>query len=343
MLVSVIVPVYNVERYLRECLESILAQTYNELEVILVDDGSTDGSGKICDEYAEKYDHFSVIYKKNEGLGMARNTGLEHMRGDYVTFVDSDDYIEPTCIQTLMENLIKHQVDMCKGGSRRITNDKKILSEDAYIDEVYKDRNARELLLPRMIGSSPDKKDSIGKSVCGVVFSCNPIRKYKLRFFSEREMIEEDLVFHIDYMQHAKGACLIKEVVYNYRYNTNSLTTSYRKDRFEANCRFYLAMLKKLTQLQYDEMTVMRLKRNFFVSLRGTIFQETKKISGKSFTARIQRIREICSDRVVREAIETYPIERLDIFQKFFLYLIRRRAAVILYFAVGLKNNLSKK
>ena len=116
MLISVIVPVYNVERYLRQCLDSLINQTYNELEVIMVDDGSKDSSGKICDEYSEKYDNFKVVHKENAGLGMARNTGFEHIKGEYVTFVDSDDYLEPDCIATLYNELRNKDVDMCKGG-----------------------------------------------------------------------------------------------------------------------------------------------------------------------------------------------------------------------------------
>ena len=94
-MISVIVPVYNVERYIRQCVESILEQTYADLEIILVDDGSTDGSGSICDEYKLKDNRVVVIHKCNGGLSEARNAGLDIARGEYIGFVDSDDYIEP--------------------------------------------------------------------------------------------------------------------------------------------------------------------------------------------------------------------------------------------------------
>ncbi|HFR3426712.1 TPA: glycosyltransferase, partial [Streptococcus suis] len=100
-LVSVIVPVYNVENYLSQCLDSIIHQTYKNLEIILVNDGSTDGSGKICDDYAAKDGRIKVIHQENGGLSDARNKGLDLMTGQFVTFVDSDDYLENNCIHTL--------------------------------------------------------------------------------------------------------------------------------------------------------------------------------------------------------------------------------------------------
>ncbi|HFI0794571.1 TPA: glycosyltransferase family 2 protein [Streptococcus suis] len=109
-LVSVIVPVYNVEKYLVQCIDSIINQTYQNLEIILVNDGSTDNSGKICDEYAKKDSRIKVIHKENGGLSDARNKGLDFMTGEYVTLVDSDDYLEHNCIENLyiyMQKLVK--------------------------------------------------------------------------------------------------------------------------------------------------------------------------------------------------------------------------------------------
>ena len=102
-LLSVIVPVYNVENYLSRCVDSILSQSGVTLEVLLVDDGSTDASGKICDSYAARDDRVKVIHKENGGLSSARNTGLDRASGDYVTFVDSDDYLEPEAYGPMLD------------------------------------------------------------------------------------------------------------------------------------------------------------------------------------------------------------------------------------------------
>lgn len=110
--ISIIIPVYNVEKYLKTCLDSVINQTYQNLEIILVDDGSTDNSGKICEEYKRADSRIIVIHKKNEGLSMARNNGLDIASGEYISFIDSDDYISKNMMETLYNRLLKTQSDM---------------------------------------------------------------------------------------------------------------------------------------------------------------------------------------------------------------------------------------
>ena len=111
-LISIIVPVYKVEKYLRRCIDSILAQTYQNIEVLLVDDGSPDNSGAICDEYADKDSHVRVFHKPNGGVSSARNLGLMEAKGQYIGFVDADDYIDKTMYEVLLDNLLQEQADI---------------------------------------------------------------------------------------------------------------------------------------------------------------------------------------------------------------------------------------
>ena len=104
-LISVVIPVYNVKPYLERCINSVVNQTYKNLEIILVDDGSTDGSDKICDDYSKKYKNIEVIHKKNGGLSDARNVGIENAHGQYIQFIDSDDYVNNKMIEILYNNL----------------------------------------------------------------------------------------------------------------------------------------------------------------------------------------------------------------------------------------------
>ena len=134
-LVSIIVPVYNVEKYLDQCVNSLINQTYDKIEIILVDDGPKDNSGRLCDEWAKKSNKIKAVHKKNAGLGMARNTGLEHVTGNYVMFIDSDDYLAENVVEKLLEKLLTEKVDAAFTGMIRF-NDDKILSE---VDRKYKD------------------------------------------------------------------------------------------------------------------------------------------------------------------------------------------------------------
>ena len=119
-LVSIIVPVYNVEKYIHKCLNSILNQSYYNLEVILVDDGSTDKSGEICDEYALLDKRIHIIHKENGGLSSARNAALDIVSGEYIAFVDSDDWIEREMIEKLVEKAIEEEADMVQCGFRYV-------------------------------------------------------------------------------------------------------------------------------------------------------------------------------------------------------------------------------
>ena len=115
--ISVIVPIYNVEQYLEECIDSIIDQTYYNLQIILVNDGSTDCSGVICDRYKEKDKRIEVIHKANGGLSDARNVGLDHVAGEYVCFVDSDDKIDRTFVEYLYSELIRNKTQISACGS----------------------------------------------------------------------------------------------------------------------------------------------------------------------------------------------------------------------------------
>lgn len=111
-LVSIVIPVYNVDKYIRECLDSVINQSYKNLQIILVDDGSTDNSGKICDEYAVKDSRITVIHQENQGAGAAKNTGLDLVKGEYLSLIDSDDYLELNYYETMVSNLKRYNVDV---------------------------------------------------------------------------------------------------------------------------------------------------------------------------------------------------------------------------------------
>lgn len=146
--ISVIVPIHKVEQYLKRCIDSIINQTYTNLEIILVDDGSPDECPKICDEYAYIDERVKVIHKKNGGLSSARNTGLDIATGEFIVFIDSDDYIELNMIESMMNNMIKNNADLVVCNIRYVFNDReyikysktdRILNKDEAMKEYIKD------------------------------------------------------------------------------------------------------------------------------------------------------------------------------------------------------------
>lgn len=146
-LISVVIPVYNVEKYLNRCIDSVLKQTYKNIEIILIDDGSTDRSGKICDEYNKKDNRIIVIHQKNQGLSSARNNGLMKLKGKFVCFIDSDDFVETDYIESMYNNLIDNKVDMaCCGYAYFYENGK--IEEINYgnIEKKYSKDEAQEYL-----------------------------------------------------------------------------------------------------------------------------------------------------------------------------------------------------
>ena len=147
-LISIIIPIYNVEKYLKRCVESVVNQTYKNLEIILVDDGSPDNCGKICDEFARKDERIKVIHKKNGGLSDARNAGIDVAKGEFLSFIDSDDYVDKRFIQTMYNNLINNDADISLVKHYSFSNDEDILetkekekvavlSKDEYFDQMY--------------------------------------------------------------------------------------------------------------------------------------------------------------------------------------------------------------
>lgn len=330
-LISIIVPIYNVEVYLDECINSLLQQTYKNIEIILINDGSTDRSLEICYKYKALDNRIRVINKSNEGLGLTRNRGLDNITGKYVTFIDSDDYADNDLIKNLYKGIIENNADTCIAGFKRVNDAGEVLYLEAYENMVYTNEECINDLLVRMLGSSPEKSDSIRMSVWNVLFSVDIIKKNGLKFVSEREIISEDIIFDIDYYQHVKKVALIDTAAYNYRVNESSLTNKYREDRFYKSKILYNELYKRVNKIYRDLESTYRIQRLYFVYIKTCIHQENIKISGLSYKQAISNIKKICYDNQIQEIIKTYPINKLKLKQKIFLLFIRYKFSVLLY------------
>lgn len=332
MKISIVVPVYNVEKYLEACVDSLLQQTVPAYEIILVDDGSKDSSGKICDDYAAKYPQVKAVHKENAGLGMARNTGLDHVTGDYVVFIDSDDFCQKDLVEQLSVIVEKTGCDTCKTSFDRVDLEGNFLHAETVEPGDFTGEQVQKELLPRLLGSAPDKKDSVPMSVCCTMYSMTVIREHNIRFVSEREWISEDIIFNIAYYAKAQHVVLSKYIGYHYRINPRSLSTSYRQDRFEKSLVLYHEQIRMLRELGlYDDNCRYRLMRRFFIDVRMCVAQMPAGISRLPRKEAVKQIREMCKNTQLQQIIKEYPVNKLGIKQRVFVYMIKYKLAGFLY------------
>ena len=217
MLFSIIIPVYNVENYLRDCLDSVLGQSFSDWEAVCVNDGSTDHSVSILEEYASRDNRITVISQPNGGLSAARNTGLNAAKGDYVIFLDSDDWLEADALKTLSENLSGEDL-LCFNGRRYFED------SGQYAEADY--------LLPEKYQSGWDYYSYNALSHRNFAFVCVVLRCYRRAFLLSHGLGFKTGIFHEDNLFtplacfYARKTSVITNVLYNYRVRSSSIMTS---------------------------------------------------------------------------------------------------------------------
>lgn len=313
--ISVIVPVYNVERYLKKCLDSLLKQKLENIEIILVDDGSTDSSGAICDQFAGIDNRIRVIHRENGGLGFARNSGLEIANGEYVGFVDSDDFVAENMYSCLYENAKRYDADISYGLWKRFVNEDEIASSNEQGEEcrVWEGEQAIHQYLLDRIGLPPHEKDDkiYGSNVWSGIFRRSILTEHNIKFVSERQFIAEDIIFDIDIIPHCRKIVHCDNQLYYYRYNPSSLTGVYKPDRFEKNVILFQEMKKRLLQFYSDDELFDSLSRYFLTFARVAIIQEINHVKNHGYMHARKKVSTICSNRDMRTILKKYSINEL--------------------------------
>lgn len=217
-MVSVIIPIYNVEKYLCECIESVTGQSFRNLEIILVDDGSPDSSGEICDEYAERDSRIKVIHKKNGGLSDARNAGMDAANGDYVLFLDGDDYIKRTTVEELYTYAERTKAEI-------VCFDFEIDLEIASTDmELHKHAVDYKTVIGTEVLISAIDNDDFIPNATSKFYNAGFLKRNNLRF--KRGMYYEDVLFNTMAFMCSKKVVFMHKSFYYYRVRENSITTS---------------------------------------------------------------------------------------------------------------------
>ena len=335
-LLSVIVPVYNTGRYLERCMDSLIKQSYKNLEIILIDDGSTDDSPSVCDMYAKKMNRVRVLHKENAGLGFARNSGLDMANGEYVAFLDSDDYVAEDMYSVLMTECIHSKTDaaFC---------DYSIVKNEGTHVEIHSNLGAGmytgKQILMAMLGAAPEsEKDfDMDMSVWKAVYSRKHIESAGLRFPSERKVICEDLMFNLQFLQKAENISYIKNCLYCYCENEGSLTHRYIPNRLEKE-KYLYGLVRKLLENQLNDGEWIYYHRLFLGRIRSTIGQEVYYAKNNSFKKCICAIQAIAGDNMVRSVIENYPIGKNPIKLRIFNTFLKWKFCFGMYLLIKLKG-----
>jgi len=230
--ISVIVPIYKTEKYLKRCIESIINQTYTDMEILLVNDGSPDNCGSICDEYSEKDDRIKVIHKENGGVSSARNVGLDMAEGEYISFVDSDDFIKSNMIEVLMSNMLSTQSDLVICNYENLYENNRVKIRSDYENRVFESIYEFEKLFVYYYYKA------------GIIDGpCNKLYKSVMcGRFDEKLHNGEDGFFILEYLKKCNRISVINNVLYTYQHiNPESATMKYKDNYFEI-CELILSI-----------------------------------------------------------------------------------------------------
>ncbi len=346
--VSIIVPVYNAEKYLERCIRSLKDQTLHEIEIILVDDSSTDSSLEICNQMAEDDARIKVLHKRNEGAGYARNAALQIATGEYIGFLDSDDFAEIDMFQTLYEKAVQYDSDLVMSGVLFVDGNM-FSKEGECIRKTYFDKDTHfdteeslNKLRMGIVGSEPyDSDDSkYGMSIWKNLFKTEVIRKNHITFQSEREMLSEDALFMIDYISCIDKATGINAAFYHYCRNEDSISKSYKKDRFEKSLVFVDEVEKRFQKDMSPEAYQIYIDRFWQAMCRVLCSQEIMyaKEHKIKYTDLKKRLQAVCTHSFTVSVLKSYPIETLPLKQRVFAYGMKYRLYFLLKILVGLRS-----
>ena len=322
MLLSIIIPCYNVEKFVQKCTESILIQQGFDFELILVNDGSKDNTLQVLETLAKKDSRIKVINQENKGLSGARNTGIENAKGDYIMFVDADDWLEPNAFEVISENF--NQEDLFCFSYNRVF-DNKILPRKLNIGGTF-DASFIQRRIVGLLGeelADPSQTDSL-VTAWGKIYKTKIITENNLKFTDIKEIGTEDALFNIQYLEFAEKVKIIDVPLYNYlKNNFDSLTKLYKPNLFNQWKNLYNKIFELIKNKDTDFKKA--LNNRIALSLIGLSLNET--FSEKSFSQKKQRISEILHDNLYQKAYQDLTLKYFPIHWKLFFYFAKTKNA----------------
>ena len=344
--ISVIVPVYNVSAYLNQCVDSILSQTYRNLEIILVDDGSTDGSGVICDAYVKKDCRVKAIHKTNAGSAFARESGLHEMTGKYVMFVDSDDWIDVKTISTCVQAIDKYpNVDLVLFSYVKEYCEHSV-EMHLFDKSVYmKGRGLRHKVYRRLFGltskelTHPERMETMA-SCCMKLYTAECVTN--ARHFDIKSIgSAEDALFNMYALHGIKEAVYINRCFYHYRKRENTQSAAYRPNLQKQWKKLFSIMEEIITEKQLDNTYREALSNRIALSIVAIAVNELSNEEG-SIYSKLTKIRQYLTDREYQKHCRNISVGDMPFAWRVFMICAKLRLTIPVYIMTSLITIIRK-
>ncbi len=340
--ISIIVPVYNTEQYLEKCLDSLINQTYNNIEILLIDDGSKDNSGKICDEYAKKDKRIKVIHQKNSGVSRARNNGLDNFTGNYVMFVDSDDWIEPNTCEILLKKIILEKKDMVIYNFYKERKNICEKNKDYYCElENIPSNEIQAKILAPTLNIKGIKCNGLSLA-CNKIISGKIVKKHRFMFEGEKAIFEDGIFYYLLF-ENAINVGLSNDFLYHYRMLSTSATQAYNKSISHIN-NIIVDTIEHVREnhkndLYYEESLSIRKLINLVYMLNVYI---NHKDSNQSLSKKIIQIKAEAKKPEYANIYNMINVKNLNKKLKLYHFLFKNNMYLLLIIANTIENKIKK-
>lgn len=327
------IPVYNSEKYIRTCIESILQQTYQQLQIILVNDGSTDQSGLLCEQYAAYDERITIIHQENQGLSAARNKGIEQSIGEFIMFVDSDDWLHPQTCQLALETAQANKADLVFWSYIREyayhSYPKKVLPYEEEI-VVFPEQMVHNYLRRRMFGfigeelRHPENIDALS-TAWGKLYRVSRIKENAIAFQDTKEIGTEDLLFNIQVSKYVRRAVFLNRHFYHYRKdNEMSLTKVNSVDVFQKWQRLFALLKQELENHQERDMFYEALNNRISFSVIGLGILIVRN-GNSPINMKAKHLRLVLHDEVYKKCLQQLQLTYFPLHWKVFFYCAKRQ------------------
>lgn len=319
--VSIIVPVYKVEEYINRCVDSLIGQTLQDIEIILVDDGSPDRCGEICDGYSELDPRIKVIHQKNKGLPGARNSGIRIATGEYIGFVDSDDFAEPDMFEKLYSCAVTHNTDFVMCDYVRDSGDSKSTYSTDIRSGLYHKSDLISEIYPILVMT-----ESVDYGPILSVWRCLYRRDFIVEnglLFDEEVRLSEDCIFSIYICLKANTFYYLKEnYLYHYWYNPNSLSQSYKAFAWDSFCLMNSKLKSSLAMESFDFSRQLDLHMLYFTM---NMLQRVAINSQFNTKKKRKMVSDILNTPCVRQAMKNFRIPKVSIKFRMLIFMVKHR------------------